>query len=237
MDTENYRTPTALCHTHTDTHTQNAQRRPTFNPHSSQSRPASHPKETLRTNRKREFHAANLRHRLLTRPMPTGVAVDSLSVRPDPRTPSSTMSQPAGSSSALTKEPEPRTTNPLGCRWARERPHKTARSWQLLERTLTAMRWLLRATSRSRKRRAFWVRLSLRLNAEPRRRAASASPRRRRICRITPSNSSVTLCCRDADVSMNLQSKTTAHARPSGKKTNRRELMNVICVLHSRMAL
>lgn len=42
-------------------------------------------------------------------------------------------------------------------------PQRTARSWQLLDRTLTAMRWLLRATSRSRKRRAFWVMLSLRL--------------------------------------------------------------------------
>ncbi|TNN45125.1 hypothetical protein EYF80_044664 [Liparis tanakae] len=98
---------------------------------------------------------------------------------------------------------------------------RTARSWQLLERALAAMRWLLRATSRSRKRRAFWERLSWRLWAEPPRRTASASSLRRRIWRITPSNSSVTLCCRDADVSMNLQSNTTAHARPSGKKTKR----------------
>lgn len=41
--------------------------------------------------------------------------------------------------------------------------HRTAKSWQLLDRTFTAMRWLLRATSRSRKRRALQVRLSFRL--------------------------------------------------------------------------
>lgn len=92
-------------------------------------------------------------------------------------------------------------------------PQSTARLWQDLERALSARRRALRAVRRARKRRARWPRLARRRGEGSS--WAMLSWRRRRSCRTTPSKSSITLCCRVAEVSMNLQSNTTAQARPS----------------------
>lgn len=89
----------------------------------------------------------------------------------------------------------------------------TARLWQDLERALSARRRAPRAVRRARKRRARWPKLARRRGGGVS--GASWSWRRRRSWRTTPSKSSVTLCCRVAEVSMNLQSNTTAQARPS----------------------
>lgn len=91
-------------------------------------------------------------------------------------------------------------------------PQSTARLWQDLERAFRARR-ALRAVRRVRKWRARWPRLALRRGTGDTR--AALSRRRKRSWRTTPSKSSATLCCSVADVSMNLQSNTTAQARPS----------------------
>lgn len=96
------------------------------------------------------------------------------------------------------------------------RPQSTARLWQDLERALRARRRALRAVRRAKKRRARWPKLARRRGAGESR--ALPSWRRRRSWRTTPSKSSATLCCRVAEVSMNLQSNTTAQARPSGRR-------------------
>lgn len=99
----------------------------------------------------------------------------------------------------------------LGARGTRLQ--STARLWQDLERALSARRLALRAVRRARKRRARWPRLARLLGADVS--GAALSRRRKRNWRTTPSKSSATLCCSVADVSMNLQSNTTAQARPS----------------------
>lgn len=67
---------------------------------------------------------------------------------------------------------------------------------------------------------------------------ASLPSWRRRIWRTTPSNSSATLCCSGADVSMNLQSNTTAQARPSGEwNTHTMQLMKKSCVGWGKLAV
>lgn len=99
--------------------------------------------------------------------------------------------------------------HPRERRW----PQSTARLWQDLERALSARRRALRAVRRARKRRARWPKLARRRGEGVS--GAALSWRRRRSWRTTPSKSSVTLCCRVAEVSMNLQSNTTAQARPS----------------------
>lgn len=97
--------------------------------------------------------------------------------------------------------------------WEGGRPQSTARLWQDLERALSARRRALRAVRRARKRRARCPRLARRRGAGDSR--AVLSRRRKRSCRTTPSKSSATLCCSVAEVSINLQSNTTAQARPS----------------------
>lgn len=97
--------------------------------------------------------------------------------------------------------------------WEGGRSQSTARLWQDLERALSARRRALRAVRRARKRRARWPKLARRRGAGDS--AAALSRRRKRSWRTTPSKSSATLCCSVADVSMNLQSNTTAQARPS----------------------
>lgn len=57
--------------------------------------------------------------------------------------------------------------------------------------------------------------LSRRLQLAMRRAFSSLLSLRRRICRTMPSKRSRTLWCREAEVSMNLQSNTTAQALPS----------------------
>lgn len=93
------------------------------------------------------------------------------------------------------------------------RLQSTARLWQDLERALSARRRALRAVRRARKRRARWARLAGCRGAGGS--SAALSRRRKRSWRTTPSKSSATLCCSVAEVSMNLQSNTTAQARPS----------------------
>ena len=112
-------------------------------------------------------------------------------------------------------------------------PQSTARLWQDLERALSARRRAVRAVKRARKRRARWPRLARRLGAGGSR--AAQFLRRKRSWRTTPSKSSATLCCSVADVSMNLQSNTTAQARPSegagsgepGRSHNRKKEIKV----------
>lgn len=95
----------------------------------------------------------------------------------------------------------------------RRRLQSTARLWQDLERALSARRRVLRGVRRARRRRARWPRLARLRGADGS--LAALSRRRKRSWRTTPSKSSATLCCSVADVSMNLQSNTTAQARPS----------------------
>lgn len=94
----------------------------------------------------------------------------------------------------------------------------TERSWHDLDFCLKAIFLFLRATMRPRKRLAFLLMLSRRLQLAMRRAFSSLLSLRRRICRTMPSNRLRTLWCSDAEVSMNLQSKTTAHALPSTRK-------------------
>lgn len=94
----------------------------------------------------------------------------------------------------------------------------TDRSWQDLDFCLKAIFLFLRATMRPRKRLAFLLMLSRRLQLAMRRAFSSLLSLRRRICRTMPSKRSRTLWCREAEVSMNLQSNTTAHALPSRER-------------------
>ena len=94
-------------------------------------------------------------------------------------------------------------------------PQRTVRSWQDFDFCLKAIFLFLRATMRPRNRLAFLPMLSLRLQLAMRRAFSSLLSFLKRICLTMPSNRSCTLWWRDADVSMNLQSNTTAHALPS----------------------
>lgn len=91
----------------------------------------------------------------------------------------------------------------------------TDRSWHDLDFCLKAIFLFFRATIRPRKRLAFLLMLSRRLQLAMRRAFSSLLSLRRRICRTMPSKRSRTLWCREAEVSMNLQSNTTAQALPS----------------------
>lgn len=94
-------------------------------------------------------------------------------------------------------------------------PQRTVRSWQDFDFCLKAIFLFLRATMRPRNRLAFLPMLSLRLQLAMRRAFSSLLSFLKRICLTMPSNRSCTLWWRDADVSMNLQSNTTAQALPS----------------------
>lgn len=105
-----------------------------------------------------------------------------------------------------------------------ESSYSTDRSWHDLDFALKAIFLLFFATILPRKRLAFLLMLSLLLVLAILRALSSLLSLRRRICRTMPSNRSFTLWCRAAEVSMNLQSNTTAHARPSaGKHTKERQ--------------
>lgn len=97
-------------------------------------------------------------------------------------------------------------------------PQRTVRSWQDFDFCLKAIFLFLRATMRPRNRLAFLPMLSLRLQLAMRLAFSSLLSFLKRICLTMPSNRSCTLWWRDADVSMNLQSNTTAQALPSAKK-------------------
>lgn len=92
---------------------------------------------------------------------------------------------------------------------------RTVRSWQDFDFCLKAIFLFLRATMRPRNRFAFLLMLSLRLQLAMRRAFSSLLSFLKRICLTMPSNRSCTLWWREADVSINLQSNTTAHALPS----------------------
>lgn len=94
-------------------------------------------------------------------------------------------------------------------------PQRTVRSWQDFDFCLKAIFLFLRATMRPRNRLAFLPMLSLRLQLAMRRAFSSLLSFLKRICLTMPSKRSCTLWWREADVSMNLQSNTTAQALPS----------------------
>lgn len=96
--------------------------------------------------------------------------------------------------------------------------YSTDKSWQDLDFALKAIFLLFFATILPRKRLAFLLMLSLLLVLAILRALSSLLSLRSRICRTMPSNRSFTLWCRAAEVSMNLQSNTTAQARPSARK-------------------
>lgn len=102
-------------------------------------------------------------------------------------------------------------------------PQRTVRSWQDFDFCLKAIFLFLRATMRPRNRLAFFPMLSLRLQFAMRRAFSSLLSFLKRICLTMPSKRSCTLWWRDADVSMNLQSNTTAQALPSTIKRTCRE--------------
>lgn len=104
-----------------------------------------------------------------------------------------------------------------------ESSYSTDKSWQDLDFALKAIFLLFFATILPRNRLAFLLMLSLLLVLAILRALSSLLSLRRRICRTMPSNRSCTLWCRAAEVSMNLQSNTTAQARPSAQgKTERK---------------
>lgn len=98
----------------------------------------------------------------------------------------------------------------------------TDRSWHDLDFCLKAIFLFFRATIRPRKRLAFLLMLSRRLQLAMRRAFSSLLSLRRRICRTMPSKRSRTLWCREAEVSMNLQSNTTAQALPSREERKKK---------------
>lgn len=92
---------------------------------------------------------------------------------------------------------------------------RTVRSWQDFDFCLKAIFLFLRATMRPKNLLAFLPMLSLRLQLAMRRAFSSLLSFLKRICLTMPSNRSCTLWWSDADVSINLQSNTTAQALPS----------------------
>lgn len=107
-------------------------------------------------------------------------------------------------------------------------PQRTVRSWQDFDFCLKAIFLFLRATIRPRNRFAFFPMLSLRLQLAKRRALSSLLSFLKRICLTMPSKRSCTLWWRDADVSMNLQSNTTAQALPSAIKEDVQRVMSVL---------
>ena len=95
--------------------------------------------------------------------------------------------------------------------------YSTDRSWQDLDFSQNATLGLFLATTLSKKCLAFLGRLLRRVLQFMylRRLLASLESRRSRSCRTMPWKASQTLCCMEAEVSMNLQSNTAAQARPS----------------------